>query len=68
MKRKALIVVVLLLLFGVVTSFYEYGYKTVYQMYAYKKTGKKPTSLNNEVKLLIVNQDNVDTYQSELKE
>lgn len=53
---------------SVVTSFYEYGYKTVYQMYAYKKTGKKPTSLNNEVKLLIVNQDNVDTYQSELKE
>lgn len=52
---------------SVVTSFYEYGYQTVYQMYDYKVHGKKSDSIDNEVKLIMVNADNADTYKSELK-
>lgn len=52
---------------SIVTSFYEYGYKTVYQMYEYKKHGILPDKKENDVKLLVVNKDNVNNYKEELK-
>lgn len=52
---------------SIVTSFYEYGYKPVYQIRDYKEDKKSPQQMENEVKLIVVNADNVDTYKDELK-
>lgn len=52
---------------SIVTSFYEYGYKTVYQMYEYKKNGTLPSKKNNDIKLIVVNKNNVENYKEELK-
>lgn len=51
---------------SVVTSFYQYGYKSVYRLYDYITSGKQPAK-NEQIKLLIVNKDNVNSYKDELK-
>lgn len=51
---------------SVVTSFYQYGYKSVYRMYDYITEGKLP-DVNEKIKLIIVNKDNIDKYKDELK-
>lgn len=53
---------------SIVTSFYEYGYQTVYQIYEHKEKFTKPKKTNNEVKLIVVNKDNIDSYKERLKE
>lgn len=53
---------------SIVTSFYEYGYQTVYQLYQNKKNFTKPETIDNEVKLIVVNKDNIDSYKERLKE
>ncbi|MDH6366251.1 MULTISPECIES: substrate-binding domain-containing protein [unclassified Breznakia] len=53
---------------SVVTSFYEYGYQAVHQLYAFQKTGKLPSIGNNSIKLMLVNQDNYQTYKKELSD
>lgn len=52
---------------SIVTSFYEYGYKSVYQIYNYIKTGYIPKPEETKIKLIVVDKQNADTYEEELK-
>ena len=52
---------------SIVTSFYQYGYNSLYLLYQYKTENKMPEDVNQQVKLLVVNQKNADTYLEELK-
>ena len=51
---------------SIVTSFYQYGYKSVYQMYDYVTKGTAAKQ-DDQIKLMIVNKDNVDSYKEDLK-
>lgn len=51
---------------SIVTSFYEYGYDALYQLYQYQKDGTKPDVIDHDVKLVLVNKDNVHTYKEEV--
>ncbi|OCN04507.1 hypothetical protein A4S06_02525 [Erysipelotrichaceae bacterium MTC7] len=53
---------------SVVTSFYEYGYKAVQQLYDYQRYGKLPTQEINSIKLLMVNKNNYQSYAKELND
>lgn len=52
---------------SIVTSFYQYGYDSLYLLYQYKTENKMPVDVNQPVKLIVVNKENVDTYLEELK-
>lgn len=51
---------------SIVTSFYQYGYDSLYMLYQYKTENKVPSSVNQPVELLVVNKENADTYMEEL--
>ncbi len=52
---------------SIVTSFYQYGYNSLYLLYQYKTENKVPVSVNQPVELIVVNKDNADTYMEELE-
>lgn len=51
---------------SIVASFYEYGYRSVEMLYAYITEGKKPEERIQDVIMIMVTKDNIDTYQEEL--
>lgn len=52
---------------SVVTSFYNYGYEAVNWLYDYCLANKELNQVVNDVKIILVTKDNVDSYQEELK-
>ncbi|MFQ9668880.1 substrate-binding domain-containing protein [Thomasclavelia spiroformis] len=52
---------------SVVTSFYNYGYEATNWLYDYLVNGKELTQTVNSVKLILVTNENVSSYQEELK-
>lgn len=52
---------------SIVTSFYQYGYESVYLLYDYIHNGIIPEPKEVATDILLVNRDNVDTYHEELK-
>lgn len=52
---------------SVVTSFYDYGYLSTIWMYEYLNGKKTITEEINGVDLILVNKENVETYQEELE-
>ena len=51
----------------VVTSFYHYGYQSVYLIDQYRQNKKPLSESVQDITLLMVTKDNVDTYEEELK-
>lgn len=51
----------------VVTSFYHYGYQSVYLIDRYRKEGNTLAESVQDITLLMVTQENVNTYEEELK-
>ena len=51
---------------SIVASFYEYGYRSVEMLYAYITEGKKPEERVQDVVMIMVTKENIDTYQKEL--
>ena len=52
---------------SVVTSFYNYGYEATNWLYDYLVNGKELTQTVNSIKLILVTNENVSSYQEELK-
>lgn len=52
---------------SVVTSFYQYGYEAVHLLYDYITKGINPETTDIATNILLVNQQNVDRYQEDLK-
>lgn len=50
----------------VVTSFYNYGYQSVYLIDQYRRNGDVLTQRVQDIPLLMVTQENVSTYEEEL--
>lgn len=51
---------------SIVTSFYDYGYQSVEMIVAYHRYGTKPQQKVQSPVLMIVNQDNVNSYKDVL--
>ena len=51
---------------SIVASFYEYGYRSVEMLYAYITEGRKPEERVQDVVMIMVTKENIDTYQKEL--
>lgn len=51
---------------SIVTSFYEYGYDALYQLYQNHQNGSKPEVIDHDVNLVLVNKENVNTYKDEI--
>lgn len=51
----------------IVTSFYDYGYKSVETIYKYLKYKKKPANQVLRPKLILVNRDNIQDYDEKVK-
>lgn len=52
---------------SIVTSFYQYGYEAVHILYNYITYGVKPEITDIATNILLVNKQNVDHYQEDLK-
>lgn len=52
---------------SIVTSFYEYGYESVYVLYDYVKYHMKPVAKRIPAKIILVNKHNINTYKKELQ-
>jgi len=51
----------------IVTSFYNYGYQSVYWLYQHITEGKTPEKIRNDAGTIMVNKENLDSYGEKLK-
>ncbi len=52
---------------SIVTSFYQYGHDSLYLLYNHNVKNEVPAQVNQDVKLVVVNRENADTYMEELR-